>query len=85
MIVGAPLVTDNPTTAFLDSPAPEPVMESEYVPRGVVVPQFEVRTVRMAELPVVGFGLNEAVAPAGRPVTENVMLSGKLDRLMLTV
>jgi len=39
------------------------------VPTGVIVPLLEVVTVRVEEVPVAGSGLNEPVAPLGRPLT----------------
>jgi hypothetical protein len=75
-------VTVSETVVDRERPAPRPVTVSVYVPRGVIVTQFDVVTVRTVELPVVGVGLNDAVAPAGRPLTENPIESGKLDRVI---
>jgi hypothetical protein len=67
----------------LVSPPPVPVTVRVDVPIGVGEPQFVVVIVSVDEVPVVEVGLNEPVAPAGRPPMLSATDDGQAVRVMV--
>src|SRR5437762_11770299 len=56
-----------------------PLTVSGYVPIGVIVPLFDVVTVNVADMPLVGVGPGVALAPAGKP--ETVSPTGRVKKV----
>src|SRR5690349_5711620 len=66
-----PSVTTSDTLVERVMPFAVPVTLSVYVPVGVTVPDFDVVTESVAELPLVEVELSVAVVPAGAPETDS--------------
>src|SRR5438094_803017 len=79
-----PSVTTSVDVAVRVIPFPVAWSVSAYEPTGVIVPDFDVVTWRVVELPLVVVASRVADAPAGSPVTDSVTGSVKYVRLIAT-